>query len=70
MYGAQAGVARFLETFQEFPPSQRPASFTIDQAMEKLQAEHRPQLTTPRGAGRPTCRPALLLRGTSAEEPK
>jgi hypothetical protein len=37
MYGAQAGVARFLETFKEFPPSQRPATFTIDQAMEKLQ---------------------------------
>jgi hypothetical protein len=36
-YGAQAGVARFLETFKEFPPSQRPATFTIDQAMEKLQ---------------------------------
>ena len=29
--------ARFLETFKEFPPSQRPATFTIDQAMEKLQ---------------------------------
>jgi arylsulfatase A-like enzyme len=37
MYGAQAGVARFLSTFEEFPPSQRPATFTIDQAMEKLQ---------------------------------
>ena len=36
MYGAQAGVARFLETFKEFPPSQRAATFTIDQAMEKL----------------------------------
>ena len=36
MYGAQAYVARFLETFKEFPPSQRAASFTIDQAMEKL----------------------------------
>jgi arylsulfatase len=35
-YGAQAGVAKFLETFREFPPSQRAASFTIDQAMEKL----------------------------------
>ncbi len=33
---AQAVVARFLATFQQFPPSQRPASFTIDQAMEKL----------------------------------
>jgi arylsulfatase len=29
-------VAPFLETFKQFPPSQRPATFTIDQAMEKL----------------------------------
>ena len=36
MYGAQAATAEFLETFREFPPSQRPASFTIDQAMEVL----------------------------------
>ena len=36
MYGAQAYVARLLETFKEFPPSERVASFTIDQAMEKL----------------------------------
>jgi arylsulfatase len=36
MYGAQAYVAKFLETFKEFPPSQRAATFTIDQAMEKL----------------------------------
>ena len=36
MYGAQAGVAKFLSTFKEFPPSQRPASFTIDQAMDQL----------------------------------
>jgi arylsulfatase len=36
MYGATAGTAKFLETFKEFPPSQRAASFTIDQAMEKL----------------------------------
>ena len=35
-YGAQPGVGQFLESFKEFPPSQRPASFTIDQAMEKL----------------------------------
>ena len=35
----QAGVAivaKYLETYKDFPPSQRPASFTIDQAMEKL----------------------------------
>jgi arylsulfatase A-like enzyme len=35
-FGAQAIVGKFLETFKEFPPSQRAASFTIDQAMEKL----------------------------------
>ena len=33
---AQAFVAQFLQTFQEFPPRQTPASFTIDQVMEKL----------------------------------
>jgi hypothetical protein len=37
--GAQALTAKFLETFKEFPPSQRPASFTIDQAMEKLKQQ-------------------------------
>jgi len=36
MYGSQAYVAKFLETFKEFPPSQRAATFTIDQAMDKL----------------------------------
>jgi hypothetical protein len=29
-------TAQFLETFKEFPPRQRAATFTIDQAMEKL----------------------------------
>lgn len=32
---AQAIVAEFLKTFQEFPPRQRPASFSIDQALDK-----------------------------------
>ena len=35
-YGAQAYVPKYLETFKEFPPSQRAATFTIDQAMDKL----------------------------------
>jgi arylsulfatase len=36
---AAAGiVASFLETFKEFPPRQRAASFTIDQAVQKLEA--------------------------------
>jgi len=32
---AQALVAEFLKTFEEFPPRQKPASFSIDQALEK-----------------------------------
>jgi arylsulfatase len=35
---AQAVVVPFLATFQEFPPRQKAASFTIDQALEKMNA--------------------------------
>ena len=34
---AQQYVGRFLSTFKEFPPSQKPGSFSIDEALEKLQ---------------------------------
>jgi hypothetical protein len=34
---SQAQAAKFLGTFKEFPPRQRPASFSIDQTMQKLQ---------------------------------
>jgi arylsulfatase len=37
-YGAVAGASQFLDTFKEFPPSQRAASFSIDQAMESLKS--------------------------------
>jgi arylsulfatase len=38
---AQAYVGKFLQSFKEFPPRQKAASFTIDQVLEKLQAsEH------------------------------
>jgi arylsulfatase A-like enzyme len=33
---AQTIVGQFLETFKDFPPRQKAASFTIDQAMEKM----------------------------------
>lgn len=33
---AQAYVAQYLETFKEFPPRQKAASFSLDQVMEKL----------------------------------
>jgi arylsulfatase len=33
---AQSIVASFLATFKDFPPRQKAASFTIDQAMAKM----------------------------------
>jgi arylsulfatase len=34
---AQTYVGQFLATFKEYPPRQKPASFSIDQVMEKMQ---------------------------------
>jgi arylsulfatase A-like enzyme len=36
LFAASVVTEEFLKTFKEFPPRQRAASFTIDQAMEKL----------------------------------
>ncbi|HEY8948139.1 MAG TPA: arylsulfatase [Rhizomicrobium sp.] len=36
MYGAQAIVAEWLESFKEFPPRQKSASFSVDQVVEAL----------------------------------
>jgi hypothetical protein len=35
-YAAQAVVHEWLESFKEFPPRQRPASFSVDQIVEAL----------------------------------
>jgi hypothetical protein len=35
---AQTLIGQFLATFAEYPPRQKAASFTIDQAMERLEA--------------------------------
>jgi arylsulfatase len=35
---AQAFVARWISSFKEFPPRQKPASFSIDEVMVKLEA--------------------------------
>jgi arylsulfatase A-like enzyme len=35
-YAAQAVVYEWLESFKEFPPRQKPASFSVDQVVEKL----------------------------------
>jgi arylsulfatase len=31
-------VGQFLETFKDYPPRQKAASFSLDQVMEKLSA--------------------------------
>ena len=36
---AQARVAQFLGTFAQFPPAQRPASFSIVQIQEQLEEQ-------------------------------
>ena len=38
VFASQTIIMQFLATFREFPPRQRAASFSIDQAVEKLQA--------------------------------
>jgi arylsulfatase A-like enzyme len=38
---AQAIVGQFLKTFEEFPPRQKPASFSIDQALEKARQQEK-----------------------------
>ncbi|MBI2740465.1 MAG: arylsulfatase [Rhodospirillales bacterium] len=37
IFAAQEETAKFLATFKEFPPSQRAASFSVDQIVEKMQ---------------------------------
>ena len=34
---SQAVVGSFIATFKDFPPRQRPQSFSIDQIMEQMQ---------------------------------
>jgi arylsulfatase len=53
---AQAIVGEFLKTFAEFPPRQKPASFSIDQALEKarnLQEQMIVKTAGPNGAAQP-----------------
>lgn len=37
LVSSQVIVGRFLDTFREFPPRQKPASFSIDQVLESVQ---------------------------------
>jgi arylsulfatase A-like enzyme len=36
IYAAQTGAAKFAETFKEFPPVQKPNTFTVDDALAKM----------------------------------
>jgi len=38
LMAAQKIVGEYLATFVKYPPRQKAASFTVDQAMEKLEA--------------------------------
>lgn len=48
---AQAIVAEFLKTFEEFPPRQTPASFSIDQALEKARQSEKSMSKAAGGGG-------------------
>ncbi len=37
---AQEVVGEFLATFNDYPPCQKAASFTIDQVLEQMQSAH------------------------------
>ena len=43
MVPAQAFVANHLKTYVDFPPRQRPGSFSLDQVLAKLQEGGRGQ---------------------------
>jgi arylsulfatase len=36
LYAAQTAAGMFAGTFQDFPPAQRPGSFTIDDALSRM----------------------------------
>ena len=46
---AQAIVGEFLKTFADFPPRQRPASFSIDRALEKARQQQEAMATAAAG---------------------
>jgi arylsulfatase len=47
---AQALVGEFVKTFNEFPPRQRPSSFSIDEALEKARKTEK-QMSAATGGG-------------------
>ena len=66
---AQGIVAQYLKTFEEFPPRQKPASFSIDQAMEKL-AGHDATIEKPEGEEEGAPRRSRMATAESAPRSK
>jgi hypothetical protein len=48
---AQTLVHEFLQTFQEFPPRQRPSSFSISDALENARQTEKKMETVAAGGG-------------------
>ncbi len=48
---AQAIVGEFLKTFEQFPPRQKPASFSIDQALDKARESQEKLASAAAGTG-------------------
>ena len=67
---AQAGVAQVPGDLQGVPAQPAAGHVHHRPGDGEAEAEHRATDDRMHGAGRPTCRPALLLRGTSAEKPR
>lgn len=74
---AQALVGEFLKTFEEFPPRQKAASFSIDQAMDKLAGHdatvakpHEEEEAAPRRRGPTTAEPMPRSKRLREEETK
>jgi arylsulfatase A-like enzyme len=59
---AQAVVAEFLKTFQAFPPRQKPASFSIDQALEKARQQQSSMVMAAAGGAPPKAQAAAAAR--------
>ena len=63
---AQAIVGEFLKTFKDFPPRQKPASFSIDQALEKARQSEK-VLAKAAAAASQSRRGARDTRGRSSQ---
>ena len=50
---AQAAVSEWLSSFKEFPPRQKPASFNLDEVMQKISSAPETRAPSETGTGKP-----------------